>query len=870
MPTRRSAASAALLTALGLAIPTVAHAGTSGTVIYVANPTSQCTSETGNNGSAAKPYCAIQDAVNAAASGDTISIAPDGVYYGAITVTTSNLSFVGSGAEVELNDPVSLDKVTGISLSGLVFMDQVHVVGSSGIRVDSDLFTGANSIGAVTVDGASSNVTVSRSIINAQGSNGTAILVASGASGVDIASNAFAPFNNGAVSANGVSGLDVVGNTIQRGCGGGIVVSGATTNSYIENNVLEDANTDVDVAWIGGLKSSCTTWSPDINVDSTAAGGTTSDYNDFYSWGSDNTAAYSWAGATYQTPSAFAAAVAHQGAHDTVDTVESAAITANPMGWGDKIQAALEPGSAAIGSANGSAPGALSTDLYGLSPYTDRGAVADVADNVKVSATVTPVVYDNISQALTLQVDPTGSGTFPIANYDVAWGDGATTSQGYMATHTYAQAGTYSVVVTAVDTHGRTASTTVKATVAGSDYTPYGPVRLLDTRIGTGAAAHAVAPRGVLKLKVTGAGSVANPIPLGITAVVLNVTVVSPSQAGVLTVYPDETATGAGQSAPSTSNLNFVAKQLVPNLVTTTVGPNGVVDLFNNSSGSTQLVADVVGYYRQQAGSQYVSLVPQRILDTRTGAGAGIKEVVPAGGSVTFSVQYLGQLADPNDVPTVTAVAMNLTAVNGSAGGFLTAYPAGEPLPNASNVNYPAHQDIANMTIVPVGTNNDITIHNSSTGTVELVADADGYFTTTRGFAAGTYTASEFEPSAYLPMATPYRWLDTRTGYGPLVGGTSTTYPFTDDPFVDGVVMNATVAEPTASGFLTVFPGDATSGVPNASNINFLSGHDTPNMVIVSPGTFADPGGKHYIGAYLSGKGKANLVADVFGLFEYE
>jgi hypothetical protein len=425
-------------------------------------------------------------------------------------------------------------------------------------------------------------------------------------------------------------------------------------------------------------------------------------------------------------------------------------------------------------------------------------------------------------------------------------------------------------VVTAVDTHGRTASTTVQATVAGSDYTPYGPVRLLDTRVGTGAPAHAVAPKGILKLKVTGAGTAANPIPSGVTAVVVNVTAVSPTQGGVLTVYPDETSTGASEGVPGTSNLNFAPKQTVPNLVTTPVGPNGVVDIYNGSTGNTQVVADVVGYYRQQAGSQYVSLVPERILDTRTGEGAGIKEVVPAGGNVTFSVQYLGELADPNDVPNVTAVAMNLTAVNGSVGGVLTAYPTGEALPNASNVNYPAHQDIANMTIVPVGTNDDITIHNSSSGTVYLVADADGYFTTTRGFAAGSYTASEFEPSAYVPMATPYRWLDTRTGNGPLYGGSNYAYPFTDDEFVDGVVMNATIADPTASGFLTVYPGNSGLAVPTASNINFLSGQNTPNMVIVSPGTTADPGGKYYIGAYLNGKGKADLVADVFGVFEYE
>ena len=47
---------------------------------------------------------------------------------------------------------------------------------------------------------------------------------------------------------------------------------------------------------------------------------------------------------------------------------------------------------------------------------------------------------------------------------------------------------------------------------------------------------------------------------------------------------------------PLASNLNFVANQTVPNLVIAKLGANGQVSLFN-SSGSTDIVADIVGWF---------------------------------------------------------------------------------------------------------------------------------------------------------------------------------------------------------------------------------------------------------------------------------
>jgi hypothetical protein len=124
-------------------------------------------------------------------------------------------------------------------------------------------------------------------------------------------------------------------------------------------------------------------------------------------------------------------------------------------------------------------------------------------------------------------------------------------------------------------------------TVAGA-FGSLAPSRLLDTRFGVGATQAAVAAGGTVQLQVTGRGGVP---ASGVSAVALNVTVTEPTGAGYVTVYGDGTA------LPLASNLNFVPDQTVPNLVIAPVGANGMVDLYNGSDGTIQLIADVSGYY---------------------------------------------------------------------------------------------------------------------------------------------------------------------------------------------------------------------------------------------------------------------------------
>ncbi|MFJ2959872.1 N-acetylmuramoyl-L-alanine amidase [Streptomyces sp. NPDC087270] len=246
---------------------------------------------------------------------------------------------------------------------------------------------------------------------------------------------------------------------------------------------------------------------------------------------------------------------------------------------------------------------------------------------------------------------------------------------------------------------------------SGSRFDPVGPERLMDTRDGTGGVTGPVTAGQTVSLQVTG-GTTGIP-DTGVTAVVMNVTAVSPTATGHLIVYPD------GTTQPDTSSLNFPAKTTIPNLVTVPV-VNGKVD-FYNSAGSVNLLADVTGYYAA-SGSLFHSTGPTRLMDTRNGTG-GVKGAVAGGKTVTLPLTGHGGLPASG----VTAVVMNVTAVSPTTTGHVIVYPDGTTRPNTSSLNFPTGQTIPNLVVVPV-VDGKVDFYNSA-GSVNLLADITGYFT---------------------------------------------------------------------------------------------------------------------------------------------
>jgi hypothetical protein len=244
--------------------------------------------------------------------------------------------------------------------------------------------------------------------------------------------------------------------------------------------------------------------------------------------------------------------------------------------------------------------------------------------------------------------------------------------------------------------------------VAGG-YVAVTPSRILDTRIGTGAAKAPVAANGVLSLQVTGAGGV--PVS-GVSAVVLNVAVTAPTADGWIAVYP------AGSGYPGVANLNFVAGQTIPNLVVVQLGTGGAVNLKNGSAGTVQLVADVSGYFTAgtpSAPGTFQSLTPARILDTRNGTGAANAAV---GAKQAVSLQVTGAGGVPS--AGVSAVVLNLADTAPTADGWIAVYPGNTSYPGVANLNFSKGQTVPNLVVVPVGNNGRVELLNGSAGTVQI------------------------------------------------------------------------------------------------------------------------------------------------------
>jgi hypothetical protein len=66
--------------------------------------------------------------------------------------------------------------------------------------------------------------------------------------------------------------------------------------------------------------------------------------------------------------------------------------------------------------------------------------------------------------------------------------------------------------------------------------------------------------------------------------------VTNPSQGSFLTVYP------SGQGLPLASDLNFGPQETIANLDLVKLGSGGAIAVYNNQ-GSTDVVADVAGFY---------------------------------------------------------------------------------------------------------------------------------------------------------------------------------------------------------------------------------------------------------------------------------
>jgi subtilisin family serine protease len=246
----------------------------------------------------------------------------------------------------------------------------------------------------------------------------------------------------------------------------------------------------------------------------------------------------------------------------------------------------------------------------------------------------------------------------------------------------------------------------------GSYFHSVAPVRVLDTREGIGAPKARVGAGAKLTIDMDDVAG--TPVPDGATAVVVNLTGTGASSDTYVTAYPANLA-----SPPVASNLNLGAGHTRPNLAIVPLDATGKMTLYNNA-GSVDLIADVQGWYDDDAGFRFVPKTPTRLLDSRFGVGA----FGPLGSNSTFDVQVGGAAGIPTGIE---AVVVNVTSTVVTAGGYVTVFPDGIAPPFASNLNLEVGRDVPNLVTTAVPGNGKISFYNRI-GTVQLIGDVAGWF----------------------------------------------------------------------------------------------------------------------------------------------
>lgn len=443
---------------------------------------------------------------------------------------------------------------------------------------------------------------------------------------------------------------------------------------------------------------------------------------------------------------------------------------------------------------------------------------------------------------------------------------------------------------------------------SGGEFHSIVPDRILDTRE---AALDTAQPLGrkptgpagsapVIDVPVLGRGGLPEPLDADgdgfddrVLAVVVNITVIGPDRPGYLQAF----ATGA--TPDETSVVNFAAGERVPNSAILRPGSDGKISLrlvTPAGGGSSHLAVDVSGWFstsKAERGARTVTVDPARIFDSRT-PEFGARPLGP-NSQVNLPIRGATQMDDPSNVvvaddPNVVGVIVNVTGINrqpDSRVTFVSLLP--DPIaPGAevttSNLNLDPGQLRANLAIVPVPEDGDLTMFNSA-GSAHVIVDVVGYLLDDVDVATST--------GRVIPLVAPFRALDTRESehfsqrLGPAMAEDWNFDDYVADVKVDGVWvgdqqgffgnLTATGLQPrpqyswaSVQTYLTAYPSPATQpgGPPNVSNVNLGQGVAVPNLTLLSFAETvigADESVEHGIAVYNS-DGYVHYLIDVYAV----
>ncbi len=326
------------------------------------------------------------------------------------------------------------------------------------------------------------------------------------------------------------------------------------------------------------------------------------------------------------------------------------------------------------------------------------------------------------------------------------------------------------------------------------------------------------------------------------------------------------TIAGAGFTNPSQVDFGSqpaASVTYVSSTELTAVSPSGVgqpyltvSDWLGSATSSSPFLYPV-----SAAPGALTSLPPARICDTRPGNPSGLTGAADQclGHTLASGVPLQVQVAGVGGVPAsgATAAVLNITVTDPSTPGYLTVYPAGQPAPLSSNLNFAAGQTVANLAEVGLSPGGQVALV-SDAASVDVVIDVEGYVSAPATPGEGLYDQ----------LPAPTRICDTRTASpanqctGKTLGpGSSLAVQVTGLAGIPSgataVVANVTATDTGAVSYFTVYPSGSP---PTSSNLNWVPGETVANLVTAQ----LSPTGS--ISVY-NQVGSADLVIDVLGYY---
>lgn len=216
-----------------------------------------------------------------------------------------------------------------------------------------------------------------------------------------------------------------------------------------------------------------------------------------------------------------------------------------------------------------------------------------------------------------------------------------------------------------------------------------------------------------------------------------------PGQLPFLTAWQD------GVPQPGVSTINSFAGRVIANSVVIPASADGSINIY--SFDTTDFLVDINGYYAPDNGTTglyYYPITQCRASDTSISGGPYAAD--------TARTVSIPAASGCSHVPSDSkAYAITVTALpNGNALPFITAYPSGQPRPNASILNAFQGQTVSASAIIPrrgADHRNEVYAFTRT----DVVVDVSGYFASLtpskgRGQRNGIGTAKE--PGVITPQ----------------------------------------------------------------------------------------------------------------------